>query len=260
MSPAKAAIALLLLTAWPAVAQHPQRHQARHAVPARMAEQFGPPAPGTPFDACDSAIAAVQRGPRIPVNLLPAISRVESGRLDPVTRRVRAWPWTINVEGVGSFFDTKEQVVAAVSALQARGVRSIDVGCMQVNLMHHPKAFASLDAAFDPQTNAAYAARFLSALYGQFKDWNLATAAYHSQDAARGEEYQRLVFGRVMTPMGPGGTVMQVRSSGPYAVWPPAGSSFAAIPPVNFAFGAFSGGIGPSSVLVNPLPTAARRR
>jgi len=244
----------------PAMAQPSQRHRGRYAAPARVAEQFGPPAPGTPFDACDSAIATAQRGPRIPVNLLPAISRVESGRLDPVTRRVRAWPWTINVEGVGSFFDTKEQVIAAVTALQARGVRSIDVGCMQVNLMHHPKAFPSLDAAFEPQTNAAYAARFLAALYGQFKDWNLATAAYHSQDAARGEEYQRLVFGRVMTPMGPGGTVMPARSSGPYAVWPPAGTNFAAIPPVNFAFGAFSTVAGPSSVLVSPLPGATRRR
>ena len=256
MSPAKAALALLVLTGLPVAAQPAHRGHGRRA-PA--AEQFGPPAPGTPYDACDAAITAAQRGPRIPVNLLPAISRVESGRLDPVTRRVRAWPWTINVEGVGSFFDSKEQAIAAVSALQARGVRSIDVGCMQVNLMHHPNAFPSLDAAFEPQTNAAYAARFLSALYGQFKDWNLATAAYHSQDAARGEEYQRLVFGRVMTPMGPGGTVMPVKSSGPYAVWPPAGTNFAALPPVNFAYGAFGGGFGPTSVLVNPL-LAQRRR
>jgi len=29
---------------------------------------------------------------------------------------------------------------------------------------------------------------------------------------------------------------------------------------VNFAFGAFGGGIGPSSVLINPLPAFGRRR
>ena len=46
---------------------------------------------------------------------------------------------------------TRQQAVAAVQALQARGVRSIDVGCLQVNLMYHPIAFASLDDAFDPR-------------------------------------------------------------------------------------------------------------
>ena len=49
-------------------------------------------------------------------------------------------------------------------AVQAQGVRSIDIGCMQVNLMHHPNAFATLDAAFDPLANALYAARFLTEL------------------------------------------------------------------------------------------------
>ena len=251
-----------IAAAAPASAQAQRLHGRAHARPAPSPpEAFGPPAPGTPFDACDTAIATAQRTLRGPDKLLSAISRVESGRLDPVTKRVRAWPWTINVEGVGSFFDTKEQVVAAVQGLQARGVRSIDVGCMQVNLMHHPHAFASLDEAFAPAANTAYAARFLLALHGQFKDWNLATAAYHSQDAARGEEYQRLVFGRVMTPMGPGGmTVSAARPIGPYAAWPPAGTNFAAIPPVNFAFGAFGGGLGSSSVLINPLPKQVIRR
>ncbi len=32
---------------------------------------------------------------------------------------------------------------------------------MQVNLGYHPEAFASLEAAFDPRRNVAYATRFL---------------------------------------------------------------------------------------------------
>ena len=262
--PALPLLLAALAAAAPAAAQaqrlHPQRLHTRRPA-AAAPEPFGPPAPGTPFDACDNAIATAQHSLRGPDKLLSAISRVESGRLDPVTKRVRAWPWTINVEGVGSFFDTKEQVIAAVQALQARGVRSIDVGCMQVNLMHHPRAFATLDEAFEPATNTAYAARFLLALHGQFRDWNLATAAYHSQEPTRGEEYQRLVFGRVMTPMGPGGTTVSVaKPNGPYAAWPPPGTNFAALPPVNFAFGAFGGGFGSQSVLINPLPKRIVRR
>jgi len=201
-----------------------------------------------PYATCEAAIATAQKVPRIPDKLMPAMSRVESGRLDPVSKRVRAWPWTINVEGAGFFFDSKDQAVEAVRSLQARGVRSIDVGCMQVNLMHHPSAFASLEEAFDPAVNARYAARFLSALYRQTGDWNLATANYHSANADRGEDYQRRVFGRVMTPMGAKGTAI----AGPYGVWPPPGSAYAALPPVEYSFGAF--GPAPGRVLVQLPP------
>ena len=266
MPPLNLAAALLLLTALPAAAQpHRQRgHRPMRAAAAAAAQQYGPPAPpATPFEACDQAIAAAERG--IPAKLLPAISRVESGRLDPATGKVRPWPWTINVEGVGHFYESKEQVIAAVTALQAKGVRSIDVGCMQVNLMHHPKAFPSLDVAFEPVTNAAYAARFLASLHGQLRDWNLATAAYHSMDPVRGEEYQRLVLGRVMTPMGAGGilatgTLAPLKGLGPYGAWAGSAGNFGAFQPTAYSFGAFGGGFGPSQVLVNPLPKAGRRR
>ncbi len=104
---------------------------------------------------CRAAVAAAERANGIPANLLAAITRVESGRHDALTDDVHPWPWTANAEGQGYFFDTKAQAVAAVRNMQARGVRSIDVGCGQVNLMHHPDAFPSLEVAFDPQANAA---------------------------------------------------------------------------------------------------------
>lgn len=231
LSRSLAAAAVLSLLAIPGAARP------RHFVPRPPApEQYGPPIPPTPYDLCDRAITAARTKP-IPDTLLPAISRVESGRLDPATGRVRAWPWTINVEGTGTFFETKEEAVAAVKALQARGQRSVDVGCMQVNLMYHPAAFADLDAAFDPPTNAAYAARFLLALYSHTKDWSLATAWYHSAEQDRGEDYQRRVFGRVVTPMGPPSLASLGAGAGK---WPPAGVMFGAIPPSSTKFGAFA--------------------
>jgi len=205
--------------------------------------------PTSPYATCEAAIAAAEKMPRIPDKLMPAMSRVESGRVDPATKRIRAWPWTINVEGTGFFFDDKAQAIEAVRTMQSRGIRSIDVGCMQVNLMHHPTAFASLDDAFEPTVNARYAARFLMALYRQTGDWNLATANYHSANVDRGEDYQRRVFGRVMTPMGAKGTPVP---AGPYGVWPPPGSAYAALPPVEFSFGAF--GPAPGRVLVQLPP------
>jgi len=195
-----------------------------------------------PFAECDSAIAAASKtAARMPDKLLPAIGRVESGRLDPATGKVRPWPWTINVEGTGYFYNSKAEVISAVQQFQSRGVRSIDVGCMQVNLMHHPKAFSNLEEAFDPAANARYAVKFLNTLHAQTKDWNLATAWYHSMSPDRGEEYQRLVFGRVMTPMGGAGTAAaaaRVRSQ--YGAWPSAGERYAAMPPISLQFGAFA--------------------
>ncbi len=120
---------------------------------------------------------------------------VESGKRDPVSGAVYPWPWTINAEGIGHWYESKAEAIAAVQALQARGVRSIDVGCMQVNLSFHPEAFASLDMAFDPMTNAAYGARFLQQLFNQTNAWPLAAAAYHSFTPDVGADYATKVLG-----------------------------------------------------------------
>ena len=100
----------------------------------------------------------------------------------------------MNAEGQGFFYESKAEAVAAVRAMQAQGVRSIDVGCMQINLMYHPDAFPSLETAFDPQANAAYAARFLKELFAQTGDWPKAAAAYHSATPELGADYQRKVM------------------------------------------------------------------
>jgi Transglycosylase SLT domain len=99
------------------------------------------------------------------------------------------WPWTINVEGKGYHFDSKAEAIAITQSFLAQGYRSIDVGCMQVNLKHHPDAFANLNQAFDPATNVAYSAKFLRTNYGSLGDWIKATAAYHSRTPVHGQRY-----------------------------------------------------------------------
>ena len=143
---------------------------------------------------CRAAIAEAERGANLPRGLLQAIGRVESGRRDPETGQFAPWPWTINAEGEGKYFPTREAAIAHVRQLQARGVRIIDIGCMQVNLHHHPNAFASLEQAFDPLTNARYAARFLSELNGGRADWRQAAGHYHSQTPERAGPYREKVL------------------------------------------------------------------
>lgn len=159
---------------------------------------------------CLPAIISAESTARLPSRLLEAIALVESGRVDKRTGRRVPWPWTINAEGEGYFFDSKAQAIAAVRELQARGVMSIDVGCMQVNLLHHPDAFPDLEQAFDPRTNARYAARFLSELYSRTPSWVQATAFYHSQTPELGDAYQR----RVMVEWGGSPQAIPVYDSG----------------------------------------------
>ena len=149
---------------------------------------------------CRAAVAGAEQALRIPDALLSAISKVESGRADADTGTMQAWPWTINAEGVGHFYESKAEAIAAAQAMQARGIRSMDVGCLQVNLSYHPNAFASLDQAFDPQANALYAARFLTELFQQQGSWPHAAAAYHSQSPGLGADYQRKVLDVWATP------------------------------------------------------------
>ena len=167
---------------------------------------------------CRAAVLQAERAGHIPERLMDAIALVESGRRDPVSGAVYPWPWTINAEGTGHYYESKMEAIAAVKALQARGVASIDVGCMQINLMHHPNAFASLDMAFDPVANANYAARFLRDLYNQTYAWPLAAAAYHSQTPDIGADYARRVLAAWGMPQAPSGAAMLTQAARPAAM------------------------------------------
>lgn len=137
---------------------------------------------------CDAAIAGAEAAEGIPAGLLAAIGRVESGRGDGNGGR-RPWPWTINAEGQGRYFDGKDEAMAEVGRLLGRRVGLVDVGCMGVNLYHHPSAFPTLADAFDPAVNAQYAARFLRSLLRETGSWERAIARYHSADPRRGGAY-----------------------------------------------------------------------
>ena len=143
--------------------------------------------------ACERAIAAEEARSGLPPGLLGAIARVESGRWDSQSQRVAPWPWALNAAGSSEWAPTREAAIQRVREHLGRGSRLVDVGCMQVNLRHHPEAFASLEEAFDPVANVAYAARFLQDLQRRHGSWPAAIARYHSGTPERGEEYLRRV-------------------------------------------------------------------
>jgi hypothetical protein len=138
--------------------------------------------------------AAEAMRPDLPAHLLGALAKVESGRWHTASKARLAWPWTVMAEGRGRYLPTKAAAIAEVRALQAKGVSNIDVGCMQVNLHWHGRAFDSLEQAFDPAHNVAYAAAFLLDLRASENSWTKAIGVYHSRTPKFSGPYRSKVF------------------------------------------------------------------
>ena len=149
--------------------------------------------PETPTSLCAQAVAEVEARLGIPAQLLSAIALAESGRWDAKHRKSVSWPWTIYAEGHPHYPATKKSAIGAVRSMMARGVRNIDVGCLQVNLFYHPNAFDSLGSAFDPTINTTYAGDLLLRLKNTHRSWSRAIAFYHSSTRKFAIPYMRRV-------------------------------------------------------------------
>lgn len=187
---------------------------------------------------CRQAIEVAEREFNLPPRLLAAIARVESGRRDAATGQVDPYPWTINAEGRGSTYPSKAAGIAAVREMQGGGMRSIDVGCMQINMRHHPNAFSSLEEAFEPLSNARYAASFLRNLMAEKQDWQQAAASYHSRNPEFAVPYlNRVLAAWEQEKRAPQTTPIEVA-----AVAAPAPAAVAPPPALPAGFGAIGGG------------------
>lgn len=142
---------------------------------------------------CERAIQYQERRTNIPKGLLNAISFAESGRWNASKQAIFAWPWTVTTGGKGHFLPNRADAVAFVKSLQADGVQNIDVGCLQINLKYHPDAFVSIEHAFDPNANSAYAADFLTKRFQVSGSWLKAAGDYHSTTPALNKSYREKV-------------------------------------------------------------------
>ncbi len=167
------------------------------SLPARAAEPDALPAPGwaeAQSAACSASIGIAEGRHGTAPGLLSAIAKAESGRPVPPLPGLQPWPWAVNADGAAMYFDSKPAAVVWTRLALARGVRQVDVGCMQVNLQSHPEAFRDLDDAFDPAANADYAARFLLRLRADAGgDWAAATGFYHSRTPGLAADYRERV-------------------------------------------------------------------
>jgi hypothetical protein len=129
----------------------------------------------------------------IPAGLMQSITRVESGR-KMVTGEYMPWAWTLNDQGEGLFFDTRETALAYLVKAVATPDHSVDVGCMQVNTKWHADGFLDIADMLDPVHNASYAAGFLLDLHAAHQSWDEAVKHYHSAEPRKNVVYHRRVL------------------------------------------------------------------
>jgi hypothetical protein len=141
-----------------------------------------------PSDLCRAASASAADETGVPADVLLAISLTETGR--DTGDGLAPWPWAINAGGEGHWFPDRATAVRFAEDLQAAGRTNFDVGCFQLNIRWHGDAFSSIDAMFDPDANARYAARFLADLVQEGGGWSVAAGAYHSRTPEHAQRYR----------------------------------------------------------------------
>lgn len=148
---------------------------------------------------CDQAakVAAAETG--VPVEVLLAITRTETGRT--TDGAFLPWPWTVNAAGDGRWFDDPDAARAFAETQVRAGKGNFDIGCFQLNYRWHAAGFASLEAMFDPVANARYAAGFLARLKAETGSWADAAAAYHSRTPEFASRYKKR-FSRILAALG----------------------------------------------------------
>lgn len=157
-----------------------------------IAAAFALASPATASIDCEALAAKAGEDAGIPEHLLPAIARAESGKSQGKLG-VRAWPWTLNEEGKGQYFRTKAEALSHLKDAIRRGVKNIDVGCMQVNYRWHGGEFESVEQMLDPVHNTRYAARFLTQLRKNTNDWMTAATHYHSKTPRHAKRYGKVL-------------------------------------------------------------------
>lgn len=146
----------------------------------------GPLRAATPAMLCEQVAMQVSAETGVPADVLGALTLTETGRRQDGV--LRPWPWAVNAEGAGTWFDDPRQALDFAAARVAAGRPNVDIGCFQLNFRWHGENFGSVAEMFDPLANARYAAGFLRQLYAETGDWRAAAGMFHSRrpaDAAR---------------------------------------------------------------------------
>jgi len=133
-----------------------------------------PVAADTESHICEAEMIAASQRYDVPLGVLYAVGLTETGRKSSLQ------PYALNIGGKAVFARSKEEAMRHFHTARKRGIKLIDLGCMQINHHYHNQHFASPQAMLEPAANVAYAAKFLRQLYQREGSWTLAVARYHA--------------------------------------------------------------------------------
>ncbi|MBB3808357.1 transglycosylase SLT domain-containing protein [Pseudochelatococcus contaminans] len=142
---------------------------------------------------CEREMIRAARTFNVPVNILYAVGLTETGR------RGSLQPYAMNIAGKAYFARNKPDAMRRLNEERARGVKLIDLGCMQINHHYHREKFSSLSEMLNPRANVNYAARFLKDLHRREGTWTMAVARYHA--GPNNNPAQKRYICRVITNM-----------------------------------------------------------
>lgn len=145
-------------------------------------------ADGSTANVCDQAAMVASKESDVPLSVLMAVTRTETGRRQGAD--LEPWPWSINVSGQGYWHPTRLRAEEFATEKVRTGTKNIDIGCFQLNFRWHGHAFSTVSEMFDPNTNARYAAKFLSQLFDEKGDWTNAVGAFHSRTKVFSDRYK----------------------------------------------------------------------
>ncbi len=143
---------------------------------------------------CEREMRAAANEYGIPLGVLYAVGMTESGGKKGLQ------PLAMNIAGKPFVASSLAEALARFQTERARGVKLIDLGCMQINHHYHGERFASVAEMFDPHKNVQYAARFLNELRARHDTWTMAVARYHAgpNNNPAQKQYVCLVIGNMV--------------------------------------------------------------
>jgi soluble lytic murein transglycosylase-like protein len=148
---------------------------------------------------CETEILRASAEYGVPVGILYAVGLTETGKMGSLQ------PNAMNIEGKAVFPSSRSEALRVFAAAKSRGVKLIDLGCMQINQYYHGSEFASISDMLNPRLNVDYAARFLVRLKKRHISWSMAVARYHAgpdNDPAQKVYVCRVIANMVATGFG----------------------------------------------------------
>ncbi len=127
-------------------------------------------------------------------SILYAIAMQESGKLDPETDLLKPWPWALNVDGEGHYFDNMTDVWNALAGFLQEEPRNIGIGLVQVTWPFNANILWEPYTALDPGTNLTLGAIILRDCYDRLGDWWRAVGCYHSPTPKLAVGYRQQIY------------------------------------------------------------------